>query len=215
MISIFQKGKGGAGHGAAMGSAQREAKPSTFTRKQHRSRKENAKAHDAKLKQLLKNAGPHDARPRDTFKRATSPKSAQDVISYWRMVEDGICEIEPGLFSRTIRFSDINYQTARRDDQIDIFSRYCEFLNWLSSSIHLQINLINRRIDKDSFKEQMFLKYQGERLDEYRKEINTMLSEKALEGQNSILREKYMTVTTAASSYETSIPALVAWRRIS
>ena len=124
------------------------------------------------------------------------------------MVEDGICEIEPGLFSRTIRFSDINYQTARRDDQIDIFSRYCEFLNWLSSSIHLQINLINRRIDKDSFKEQMFLKYQGERLDEYRKEINTMLSEKALEGQNSILREKYMTVTTAASSYETSIPAL-------
>ena len=208
MISIFQKGKGGAGHGAAMGSAQREAKPSTFTRKQHRSRKENAKAHDAKLKQLLKNAGPHDARPRDTFKRATSPKSAQDVISYWRMVEDGICEIEPGLFSRTIRFSDINYQTARRDDQIDIFSRYCEFLNWLSSSIHLQINLINRRIDKDSFKEQMFLKYQGERLDEYRKEINTMLSEKALEGQNSILREKYMTVTTAASSYETSIPAL-------
>ncbi|MCB5855941.1 topoisomerase C-terminal repeat-containing protein [Flavonifractor plautii] len=130
------------------------------------------------------------------------------MISYWRMVEDGICEIEPGLFSRTIRFSDINYQTARRDDQIDIFSRYCEFLNWLSSSIHLQINLINRRIDKDSFKEQMFLKYQGERLDEYRKEINTMLSEKALEGQNSILREKYMTVTTAASSYETSIPAL-------
>lgn len=124
------------------------------------------------------------------------------------MVEDGICEIEPGLFSRTIRFSDINYQTARRDDQIDIFSRYCEFLNWLSSSVHLQINLINRRIDKESFKEQMFLRYQGERLDEYRKEINTMLSEKALEGQNSILREKYMTVTTAASSYETSIPAL-------
>lgn len=82
MISIFQRGKEGAGHGAAMGNAPRDAKPSIFTRKQQRSRKENAKAHDAKLKQLLKNTGPRDTRPRDTFKRATSPKSAQDVISY-------------------------------------------------------------------------------------------------------------------------------------
>lgn len=124
------------------------------------------------------------------------------------MVEDGICEIEPGLFSKTLRFSDINYQTARRDDQIDIFSRYCELLNYFSPSIHVQISLVNYRIDPDLFQATMFLPMAGDALDDYRKEMNNMLGAKALEGQNSILRDKYLTFSTTATSYETAIQAL-------
>ena len=104
MISIFQKGKGGRATGPLWEAHKGRRSPLPLPENSIEAEKKTPKAHDAKLKQLLKNTGPHDARPRDTFKRATSPKSAQDVISYWRMVEDGICEIEPGLFSRTIRF---------------------------------------------------------------------------------------------------------------
>ncbi|OPX92485.1 MAG: AAA-like domain protein [Pelotomaculum sp. PtaB.Bin104] len=124
------------------------------------------------------------------------------------MFDDGICEIETGLYSRSIKFSDINYQTARRDEQVDLFSRYCEMLNYCDPTMHLQINIINRRIDKEAFRETMFMPMRGDQLDEYRKEMNNMLAAKALEGQNSILREKYMTFSTSATSYETSIPPL-------
>lgn len=129
-------------------------------------------------------------------------------VKYERMFEDGICEVEYGLYSRTIKFSDINYQTARRDEQVDLFTRYCEVLNYCDPTMHLQINIINRRIDKDAFRETMFMSMQGDNLDHYRKEMNGMLAHKALEGQNSILREKYLTFSTGATTYETAIPAL-------
>ena len=126
------------------------------------------------------------------------------------MFEDGICEIEPGLYSRSMKFSDINYQTARRDEQVDLFTRYCEVLNYCDPTMHLMINIVNRRIDKEAFKENMFMPMvEGEKkLNHYRKEMNSILAAKALEGQNSILREKYVTFSTSATSYGTAIPAL-------
>lgn len=126
------------------------------------------------------------------------------------MFDNGICEVEAGLYSCTFKFSDINYQTARRDEQVDLFSRYCEVLNYCDPTMHLQISIINRRIDKEAFKEDMFsIIVEGqEKLNHYRKEFNNMLSQKALEGQNSILREKYITFSTGATSYENAIPAL-------
>lgn len=124
------------------------------------------------------------------------------------MFEDGICEIEEGLYSKSIKFSDINYQTARREDQMDIFTRYCEALNYCDPSIHAQINIINRKIDKQTFKENMFLGMADDALNDYRKEMNTMLAGKALEGQNSMIREKYLTFSTNAPSYEAAIQSL-------
>ena len=124
------------------------------------------------------------------------------------MFDDGICEIEPGVYSRSFKFSDINYQTARGDDQIDLFTKYCEVLNYCDPSMHLQINIINKKIDQDIFKETMYMPLNGDDLDKYRKEINSMLSEKAMQGQNSILREKYLTFSTTATSYTNAISSL-------
>lgn len=144
------------------------------------------------------------------LKKAAAPKNTVQQIKYDLMFEDGICQIEHGLYSRSFKFSDINYQTARRDEQVDLFTRYCEALNYCDPTIHLQINIVNRRIDKEAFKETMFMPMiDGQaKLNHYRKEMNGMLAAKALEGQNSILREKYITFSTAATSYETAIPAL-------
>lgn len=124
------------------------------------------------------------------------------------MFEDGICEIEKDLYSKTIKISDINYQIARREEQVDIFTRYCELLNYFDSTIHLQISIINRRIDQQDFRDSMFSTMRNDELDIYRKELNAMLAEKALEGQNSLLREKYITFSTKATSYVNAISTL-------
>ena len=124
------------------------------------------------------------------------------------MMEDGICEIEKGLYSRALKFSDINYQTARQEEQKDFFLRYCEALNYCDPTIHLQINIKNRRIDKEDFRENMLISLQPDDLDPLRKEMNGILQAKALEGQNSILREKYLTFSTKAPNYQMAIPSL-------
>lgn len=66
-------------------------------------------------------------------KLMSKAKNTQSSICYERMIEDGICYLGNGSYSRTFKFSDINYQTACRDEQIDVFSRYCEFLNSFDS----------------------------------------------------------------------------------
>lgn len=179
-------------------------------RLQKKTARESARKHSARLKQLDKNTEQLNAKRKKQLKKAAAPKNTIQQIKYDLMFEDGICQIEQGLYSRSFKFSDINYQTARRDEQVDLFTRYCEALNYCDPTMHLQINIVNRRIDKEAFKETMFMPMidgQG-KLNHYRKEMNSMLAAKALEGQNSILREKYITFSTAATSYDTAIPAL-------
>lgn len=143
------------------------------------------------------------------LKKAAPPQSVQRTIHYNRMLEDGICEVEPGLYSITIKFSDINYQTARREDRGSIFLKYCEFLNYFDPSINVQITIRNRHIDEDEFRKNMFIPLgKPDGLDEYRQEFNQMLGGKVLEGRNSVVREKLLTVSIHADSYEEALPKL-------
>jgi len=180
----------------------------TSSKSQRKAEKESIKKHAARLKQLDKSTEQLNAERKKQLKKQAAPKNTIQQIKYSRMFEDGICEVETGLYSRSLKFSDINYQAARTDEQRDIFSRYCEILNYCDPTMHLQINITNRKIDKDAFRETMFIRMNEDKLDFYRKELNGILSEKALEGQNSILREKYATFSTAATNYTTAIPAL-------
>ena len=44
-------------------------------------------------------------------------RDVYDAIGFEAMYRDGICEVEEGLFSQTVSFSDISYQSARKDAQ--------------------------------------------------------------------------------------------------
>lgn len=143
------------------------------------------------------------------IKKEGPPKTVQKTLRYNRVIEDGICEIEPGLYSMTIKFSDINYQIARREDKERIFWKYCEMLNYFDPSVNVQLNIHNRFIDEDEFRQRMFISLGvPDGLDVYRKEYNNMLAAKALEGQNSVIRDKLLTFTVEASSYKDAIPKL-------
>lgn len=112
-------------------------------------------------------------------------------------------------FSKTLKFSDINYQDAQRDDQVDIFSNYCEILNYFDPKINVQITVHNRKIDIESFKQNMLIPDKQDGKDEYRHEYNKMLLDKAMQGQNSIMREKYISFGVEAESYDEAYPSLM------
>ncbi len=113
-----------------------------------------------------------------------------------------MCWVDNNLWSRTIRFSDINYQIARRDDQIDIFASYMEALNYCDTSTSLQISIVNRKVSDDEFKDRVFFKLAGDRYDDLRTDYNAVLAEKSLEKQHHVSRERYLTFCCEAESYE-------------
>ena len=54
----------------------------------------------------------------------------------------------------------------------------------------------------------MLLPLANDNLDEYRQELNQMLQEKISEGQNNLVREKYLTFSVNASDYAAAVGAL-------
>ena len=92
------------------------------------------------------------------------PRSVQDVIPIQRIFADGIFQFGT-KYSRTLRFSDINYQVASREDKESMFLTYSELLNSLDSGAITKITINNRRMNKADFEDSILMPLRGDRLD--------------------------------------------------
>lgn len=82
------------------------------------------------------------------------PTSVQDTIPVKRVWPDGTFQTG-SKFSKTFKFSDINYSVASRDDQMAMFLDYCELLNSLEVGATTKITINNRRLNKTSFRQNL------------------------------------------------------------
>lgn len=124
----------------------------------------------------------------------TVPKSVQQAIPIQKIWPDGIFQVG-NKYSKSFRFSDINYSIASKADKTEMFLDYSELLNALDSGCLAKITLNNRRINKEEFEQSLLTPLKGDALDKYRKEYNDMLLSKVSGTSNSICRERYLTVS--------------------
>ncbi|MEG0751080.1 MAG: ATP-binding protein [Oscillospiraceae bacterium] len=130
----------------------------------------------------------------------TIPKGVQDVIPVKSIYEDGIFMVG-GKYAKTFKFEDINYAVASREDKEAMFLEYSELLNSLDSGATTKITINNRRLNKTDFEQTILIPMVEDDLDEYRKEYNKMLLDKAT-GANAIVQDKYVTITVAKKNIE-------------
>ena len=128
------------------------------------------------------------------------PRKVQDLIPIKNIWPDGIFKVG-NKFSKSFRFSDINYLVASREDKESMFLTYSELLNSLDSGATTKITINNHRLNKSDFEESILMPMKQDGLDEYRKEYNDMLLDKAT-GANGITQEKYITITVAKKDIE-------------
>ena len=128
------------------------------------------------------------------------PKGAQDVIPVKTIFEDGIFMVG-GKFAKTFNFEDINYAVAGREDKEEMFLEYSELLNSLDSGATTKITINNRRLNQSDFEQTILIPLAEDDLDDYRKEYNKMLLDKAT-GANAIVQDKYVTITIAKKNIE-------------
>jgi len=129
------------------------------------------------------------------------PNSVQEAIPIQRLYKDGIFDLGKNKYSKCYKFSDINYAVATKEDKENMFLRYSELLNSLDSGAESKITIVNRRLNKKDFEKSILLKNENDGLDEYRKEYNKMLVDKA-EGSNRMIQEKYITTTIEKRNIE-------------
>ena len=124
----------------------------------------------------------------------TLPKSVQDTIPIHRLWPDGVFQFG-SKFSKTIRFSDINYAIASKEDKTAMFLNYSELLNALDTGSTTKFTINNKRLNRQNFEKEILLPRRDDYLDGYRAEYNAMLTDKVTDSSNSVIRERYITMS--------------------
>ena len=102
------------------------------------------------------------------------PHSVQQSIPIRRIYTDGIWQVGQ-KYSKTWRFSDINYAASSLDDRRSIFRSYGAVLNSLPTDATAKITIINRRLNPVDFQRTMLMPESGDGLDYYRGESNQII----------------------------------------
>ena len=129
------------------------------------------------------------------------PKSVQDAIPIRRLWPDGVFQFG-SKFSKTIRFSDINYAIASKEDKTSMFLGYSELLNALDTGSTTKLTINNKRLNRQDFEQKILLPRQDDYLDGYRAEYNAMLMDKVTDSSNSVVQERYITLSVHRKNIE-------------
>ena len=129
------------------------------------------------------------------------PRSVQDAIPIRRLWPDGIFQYG-SKFSKTLRFSDINYAIASKEDKTAMFLDYSELLNALDAGSTTKITINNKRLNRENFEQEILLPRQNDYLDGYRAEYNAMLMDKVTDSSNSVVQERYITLSVHRKNIE-------------
>ena len=172
-----------------------------------RARKNMIKEHKKQKKRRVKK--PERRKSQKPVPKKDEKKiSAQKTIAYKEMARDGICRVKDRCYSKTIRFSDINYQLAQNEDKNAIFENWCDFLNYFDSSIHFQLSFINHKSSMKEFENVIRIRPANDDFDEIRMEYAQMLRHQLAKGNNGLVKSKYITFSIEADNIREAKPKL-------
>ena len=79
----------------------------------------------------------------DARKKRDSAKDVVNYIGYNKMYQDGICEVEEGMFSSSIAFDDTSYHSVRDEQQKAMFSAITRLYDQFGADTLVQMSVIN------------------------------------------------------------------------
>lgn len=142
------------------------------------------------------------ARMKEIKKYRNDISTTQNTIGYIQMFKDGVCQVTENKFSKTIQFFDTNYQLAEFEEQNNIFSKYCDLINYFDNTITFQLTFENQNRSQDKLVKQIQIPEQEDEFNNIRKEYSEMLTTKLLSGRNGQSCRKFLTFTIESSGYK-------------
>ena len=149
-----------------------------------------------------------EEKARRASKARNSAKRQLDYIGYDAMYKNGIAQVEEGLFSQTVEFSDISYQSARRDAQENIFSVLSSLYNYFNADTSVQLSIANTPIPADVIGSKRFFRHVADVDDGLVDEYNRILNDKLREGVSNLERHRYLTYMVSADDVDAATPKL-------
>lgn len=130
-------------------------------------------------------------------------KNVVNYIGYDKMYQDGICEVEEGLFSSSMAFDDTSYHSVRDEQQKAMFSAMTRLYDQFGANTLVQMSVINTPILKEELGHRKFFSISQQDNDAARRDaqvFNDILNDKLREGVSNIRRTRYLTYSVAAET---------------
>ena len=149
-----------------------------------------------------------DSKDNGLGKKTKISKIAQDIVPFIEAYDNGVFQVEPGVFTKTYRFEDISFKTKSDEEQQRIYEAYEKFLNTLVPKEDLFISVVNLKDSAEERADSIVTPLQGDDKDIYRKEMSQMIKEKMSTSNNNIRSEKYITLRIEAKSVDEAMSKL-------
>ena len=143
--------------------------------------------------------GPKPAK-RKAAGKAKQPKavSAQETLPFAGIAADGTIMVAEGVYSRIVRFGDVDYKLARREDREAMFERWCEILNSFDASVGVDLTCVNRRPDPGELAELGDVGPRGDALDPVRADYADMVAARAAAASGGLIKEHVLAFSVKA-----------------
>lgn len=92
------------------------------------------------------------------------PKGVQDCIPIYAIYDDGVFRVGREKYSKTFKFTDINYSVASCEDKEAMFLEYSELLNSLDSGATTKPIINNRRLNRLDFEKTIIIPETGDNI---------------------------------------------------
>ncbi len=176
-----------------------------WANKQQQLRSEQVKAQTKRISQKNNKMKKRRAAP------TSIPKTTQQAIPFIADYDEGMFEVEPGVFNKMYQLQDMNYLAAHEDEQEAIFVKYRDFLNYFSEEMTISLSIDTHIVSRHEQERKVLYQLKGDEFDRHREEYNKILRRQIVAGRNDMVQMKYITVTIRS---DTPIEALMRFHKI-
>lgn len=127
--------------------------------------------------------------------------STQETLAFNTITKDGII-VSRDKFTKIIGFSDLNYELADKERQEEIFSDWCDIINYFDSSVSFQLLFYNYLASEYELKDRINISQKYDDFQEIRKEYNEFLQNQLVQGNNSMVKQHFIVFTVTDHNYE-------------
>ena len=150
----------------------------------------------------------HEEKIAGQKKARAAARDVSSFIGYDAIYRDGIAQVEEGLFSQTVEFADISYQSARKESQQNIFTVLSSLYNYFGADSSVQLTIANVPIPDEEIGNKRFFPESGQDTARYAREYNQILNDKMREGVSNLTRHRYLTYMVGAADVDEAVPKL-------
>ena len=138
---------------------------------------------------------------RQDRERFIIPKEVQEIIPVNRIWSDGIFK-SGNVYTKTFKFSDINYAMLSKEDTQTLFLKYCDLINSFECGSTYKLTIALSRYNQKALNESIIMPMCNDDMDRFRKESNARFMDEAI-GAGNFRHLRYLTVSVRRATLPT------------